>query len=144
MLINKESLPLVEVEFMNKTHLEDIDLINRVYKNIENYEKDSSEQNFENLKTAYTIWVNHTVEHFGVEENKMIKTAFFAYSCHKSEHERNLEEIRAVWKKFEKTKDINILKSYIGEDLPNWLINHIVTMDRVTAKFFKDKEEFID
>ena len=31
MLINKDSLPLVAMDFMNNTHFEDVDLINEIY-----------------------------------------------------------------------------------------------------------------
>ncbi len=42
MLINKELLPLVDMDFMNETHFEDVDLINELHQSIVTYEKDSS------------------------------------------------------------------------------------------------------
>ena len=48
-----------------------------------------------------------------------------------------IEEIKAVWNEFEKTKDLNALKNYIEFDLVNWLIAHIKSMDTVTARFFQ-------
>ena len=48
MLIDKNRLPIVDMDFMNETHYEDVDLINDIYKNIELYNQDSSSENFEN------------------------------------------------------------------------------------------------
>ena len=41
MLINKDSLPLVAMDFMNNTHFEDVDIINELYEDILNYGKTS-------------------------------------------------------------------------------------------------------
>ncbi len=137
MLIDKNVLPLVAEEFMNETHFEDVDLINKIYENIEKYEKEASNENFENLKNIYNTWVNHTIQHFAKEEEEMQKRGFFAYPFHKGEHDNNLEDIKAVWSEFESNKNITSLKSYIEYDLVNWLINHIKSMDTVTARFFQ-------
>ena len=137
MLIDKDNLPLVAEEFMNNTHFEDVDLINKIYENIEILEKDNNSSNFDSLKTIYNNWVNHTIEHFKTEEEEMLKKGFFAYPFHKGEHDNNIEEIKAVWSEFEKTKDLNALKNYIEFDLVNWLIAHIKSMDTVTARFFQ-------
>lgn len=137
MLIDKNILPLVDEQFMNDTHFEDVDLINKIYECIEKYENDSSSKNFEALKTIYSEWVNHTVAHFEKEEEEMQRRGFFAFPFHKGEHDKNLVEIKAVWKEFEDKKDINFLKNYIEYDLVNWLITHIKSMDTVTARFFQ-------
>lgn len=139
MLIDKEKLPLVELGFMDKTHLEDVDLINEIHDKIELLAKDASEENFTNLEHSYKKWLNHTCEHFRAEEDKMRATSFFAYACHQSEHERNLKEINEVWKNFEKNKELAYLKTYMEKTLPNWLVNHILTMDTVTANYFKSQ-----
>ncbi|QKF74441.1 hemerythrin [Aliarcobacter faecis] len=136
MLIDKNNLPLVDAEFMNNTHFEDVDLINKIYENIEIFEKNNSNENFENLKSIYEEWINHTVKHFLTEEEEMQKRGFFAYPFHKGEHDRNIEDIKAVWIDFEENRDIEALKNYIEYDLINWLVNHIRSMDTVTARFF--------
>jgi len=78
MLIDKNNLPIVDMDFMNETHYEDVDLINDLYKNIELYNQDSSLENFENLKMKYKEWIEHTVNHFATEEEEMVKRGFFA------------------------------------------------------------------
>lgn len=137
MLINKDGFPLVDMDFMNETHFEDIDLINTLFEDILNYEKDNSNDKFENLKLQYKKWQDHTLKHFQTEEDEMQKRGFFAYAFHKGEHDLNLEEIEVVWKNFETKKDIKELKDYIKDDLLSWFVNHVQTMDTVTARFFK-------
>ncbi|OCM00497.1 Bacteriohemerythrin [Aliarcobacter thereius] len=137
MLIDKNSLPFVDEEFMNNTHFEDVDLINKLYEHIKIFQKKSSDENFNFLKDSYKSWQKHTIEHFKTEEDEMQKRAFFAYPFHKSEHDRNLLEIENIWNSFENSKDIEALKNYIEYDLTNWLINHIKSMDTITARFFK-------
>ncbi|MCT7910171.1 hemerythrin family protein [Arcobacter lacus] len=137
MLIDKETLPLVDMDFMNETHFEDVDLINELYENIVTYEKDSSNESFGILKSQYKKWQDHTINHFKTEEDEMQKKGFFAYPFHKGEHDSNLYQINIVWKNFETKRDIKELKDYIEKDLVDWLISHILSMDTVTARFFK-------
>lgn len=139
MLIDKEKLPLVELSFMDATHLEDVDLINELYEQIELFEQENKEENFQTLKASYQKWLEHTERHFQAEEEKMLATSFFAYACHKGEHERNLAELRELWENFEADKKLASLKSYMERTLPAWLINHILTMDTVTANYFKSQ-----
>ncbi|AXK49767.1 hypothetical protein CRU87_03280 [Aliarcobacter trophiarum LMG 25534] len=137
MLIDKNSLPKVDMDFMNETHFEDVDFINKLYENIEEFEKDNSITNFESIKHSYKNWLDHTVQHFATEEEEMEKRGFFAYPFHKAEHDANIEDMRDVWSSFEASKNISELKHYIEYDVVNWLINHIKSMDTVTARFFK-------
>lgn len=137
MLINKDNLPLVAMDFMNNTHFEDVDIINELYENILNYEKEENSLNYEKIDSKYKEWLIHTENHFKTEEEEMRNKGFFAYAFHKSEHDSNLYEINSILKEFENNKDIKILKIYFENNLVNWLINHIQTMDTVTAMFFK-------
>ncbi len=76
MLIDKNVLPLVDVDFMNNTHFEDIDLINEIYLNIENFEQNQNIENFDKLKSIYNQWVDHTIQHFATEEERCKKKVF--------------------------------------------------------------------
>ena len=54
MLINKDDLPLVAMEFMNNTHFEDVEIINELYDDMLNYEKDASNDNLaKKLESKY-------------------------------------------------------------------------------------------
>ncbi|MGM0519054.1 MAG: bacteriohemerythrin [Campylobacterota bacterium] len=135
MLIKKQNLPLVAEDFMNDVHFEDVDIINELYEKVLAYE-DKTIQKDEVVK-AYEKWYDHTVNHFKGEEDKMIEMNFPPYTMHKSEHENCLEQMSVVIDNFIKDDDASALKKYLEEDLINWLLNHIQTMDTVTAMFFK-------
>ncbi|WP_321311770.1 hemerythrin family protein [Halarcobacter sp.] len=137
MLLDKNNLPLVSMEFMNEVHFEDIAIINELYELIIQYEENVNINNEEKVNTKYMQWYNHTVKHFEREEIQMIEKGFPPYHMHKAEHENALNLMNQIFKKWEETKDIKILKQYLTEDLPKWLINHIQTMDTVTAMFLK-------
>jgi hemerythrin len=137
MLINKNNLPLVAMDFMNETHFEDVEIINELYKYILEYEKEQNELSLKNLEIKYKEWITHTENHFETEEIQMREKGFFAYEFHKNEHNINLSEIKQLFNNFQETKNILELKSYFENNLVSWLINHIQTMDTVTAMFFK-------
>lgn len=137
MLINKNNLPLVAEDFMNDVHYEDVDIINDLYEKLLNYIDAETKENKNIVIDAYQNWYDHTVSHFKGEEDKMIELNFPPYMMHKGEHEKCLEQMRQVLDYFIKNDDKEFLKSYLELDLINWLVNHIQTMDTVTAMFFK-------
>lgn len=137
MLINKNDLPLVAEDFMNDVHYEDVDIINNLYEKLLNYIDSETKENKNIVIDAYQDWYDHTVSHFKGEEDKMIELNFPPYMMHKGEHEKCLEQMRQVLDYFIKNDDKEFLKSYLELDLINWLVNHIQTMDTVTAMFFK-------
>ena len=131
MLLDKENLPLVAMEFMNDVHKEDADIINELFELVLDYEKE------EKLDQKYKEWYDHTVEHFRGEEVMMQEKNFPPYPFHKAEHDNALAQMRDVFDKWHESRDIALLKSYFIEILPQWLLNHIESMDTVTAMFFK-------
>ena len=137
MLIDKNKLPLVAEDFMNDVHFEDVDIINELYEKAINYKNNNSEVNKEILVSCYQEWYDHTVSHFKGEEDEMLERQFPPYLMHKGEHDRCLEHMDLVIKNFVETNDIDALVRYLEVDLIDWLLNHINTMDTITAMFFK-------
>ena len=137
MLLDINDLPLVEEEFMNDVHKEDVEIINRLFESVLAYENDPSEENTHLVDTIYMEWYVHTVDHFQGEEEKMRELGFPPYQMHKGEHDRVLGDMRLIQLNWKQTRDIKPLKIYLIEELPMWLNNHILTMDTVTARFFK-------
>jgi hemerythrin len=137
MLIRLEDLPLVAMEFMNTTHIEDINIINDIFDLILEYEKTPTEQNEEILNQKYKEWIEHTISHFKTEEIQMEQKQFPPYQMHKSEHDNALRLMNDIFSSWLESKDIQILKQYFVETLPSWLVLHIKTMDTVTAMFLK-------
>jgi hemerythrin len=137
MLIDKENIPLVAMDFMNDVHAEDVDIINELFDLVLEYEKDSTNSNKNLIDSKYQEWYNHTVEHFHGEEVMMQEKNFPPYLFHKGEHDKALEKMNEVFNNWKNINDIMILKCYLIEELPQWLNNHIKTMDTVTAMFLK-------
>jgi len=136
MLIDKKDLPLVAMEFMNEVHEEDLEIINETFRLVLAYENEPNKSNKENISVQYQKWFHHTVEHFQGEEVKMKALNFPPYAFHKSEHDHTLAQMDEVFRQWNMSNDIKILKTYFIEVLPQWLIQHIQSMDTVTADFF--------
>ena len=137
MLIDKNELPMVAMDFMNEVHLEDVDIINELYERILAYEHTPTTENQEQIDQQYQLWFEHTVAHFKGEEIEMEERAFPPYMMHKGEHDKALAVMDELFRTWQTTRDINILKNYFTTTLPQWLTHHIQTMDTVTAMFFK-------
>lgn len=133
MLMDKRDIPEVAVDSMNKTHSDEIDIINRLYDLIT---KSQSGQPVENdLTGAVEEFQAHVEQHFSSEEVLMSETRFPAFSVHKGEHDRVRAELFGIIEAWRQTKDIKPLADYLENTHPNWAKNHIATMDAMTAYF---------
>jgi len=137
MLIPETELPIVSVDFMDDIHRKDIAIINELYKLILIYEKEPTSNNRENIDVFYQKWFNYTVDHFNSEELEMKALNFPHYKVHKSEHTKVLAIMDEIFKQWQATYNIEILKCYFKNELPKWLIQHIKSIDMITANFFK-------
>jgi len=136
-LIDIENLPQVAMEFMNDIHEEDVNIINDLYDLVIEYEKNPTNDNETKVTSKYQEWFDHTVEHFRGEEEKMVELKFPPYPVHKGEHDHALQTMDSVFREWGSSKNIDDLKLYLKDQLPEWLTHHIKTMDTVTAVFFK-------
>jgi hemerythrin len=121
---------MVAMPSMNDTHLEEILIINRL-------ENAANENDIEAVDSVLKELLEHTDMHFSDEEDMMEEALFPAFQMHKSEHDRHLHELRSIIKYFEQHKDTGAISAYIKGNLTPWLINHIQTMDTMTAKFLQ-------
>lgn len=121
-------IPRVEIAFMNDDHDEAALILGDMFSAIANGENSEIEQKL-------TALYQHSVEHFAREEEQMLQVNFPPYQCHKGEHERVLQEMRDVLGQWQSGHDRTILSQYLENTVVPWLINHISTMDTVTAMF---------
>ena len=77
-----------------------------------------------------------TLTHFAGEDEKMLKLQFPPYPVHKHEHDRLLEEFTAVVDQWKASGELAPLAEYLKVTIPAWMMDHISTMDYVTANFF--------
>ena len=133
MLINYEDIPQVSQAFMNETHKEDVDIINAIFEEVLAFEQGAN--NRDKIEEKYQEWIAHTIDHFRTEEEEMIEAAFPPYPIHKGEHDRVLAQMKEVFDVWKSQGDIKILKGYLIEVIPEWLVTHISTMDAMTANY---------
>ena len=133
MLISHEDIPQVSQKFMNDTHREEVDIINTLFEEILLFENGDS--SIEKVDAFYQEWVEHTIEHFSTEELEMIEAEFDGFYMHKQAHDNALKHMNEVFDAWEKSREIQILKMYFIEAVPQWLVAHISSMDAMMANF---------
>lgn len=129
-MITQDQLPMVAMASMNDTHLEDIIIINKLSAAVDKKDIDSTSSTLAEL-------VEHTIAHFSGEEEMMREKKFPPYPVHKGEHDRVLNELKSIEKRFNEVQDFQLIKAYVDGSLIPWLINHIQTLDTVTAQFLE-------
>lgn len=132
-LIDKERLPQVALGFANDDHAEAAELANRLDWLLSKALAGESVE--AEIDTALDQFQQHNVEHFAREEEQMQRVGFFAYDCHKGEHERVLAWFNELVAQWHEDRDAEVLAKILREDIREWLLNHIATMDTVTAQF---------
>ncbi len=129
MVINSLSIPNVDLDFMNQDHQAFIDLYDTLQALL-----DVPSVSSEEVGTQLGALLYHCREHFSREELQMENNAFPAYGCHKSEHARVLQQMEQELESWDSSANLQQLKAYLTQ-LPDWLSNHVSTMDMVTASF---------
>lgn len=132
-MIDFNHVPKVALDFMNHDHEEATELVNRLETLINQTEAGTNHN--EAISAALAALYQHNSEHFGREEQQMRQVNFPPYPVHKGEHERVLAEMVFEIDAWNQLHDLARLKTYITEVLPAWFINHIATMDTMTAIF---------
>lgn len=122
---------MVAMPSMNDTHLEDIIIINKLSKAVKDVDAKAT-------STILAELIEHTIEHFSGEEEMMRKKKFPPYPVHKAEHDRVLHELQSITKRFNEEQDFLLISAYVEGSLEPWLINHIQTLDTVTAMFLEN------
>jgi len=140
--LNPENIFLVDLNFMNQTHLEEVEMVNVLMKKIT--DQLSGQQNNSEISQLLAQWLQHTQVHFARENELMQETRFPAFSVHSEEHEIALYRMTTVIDAWELNKDIELVKDFVFTLWPNWFKAHVSTMDKMTAEFalnsgFKEK-----
>jgi hemerythrin len=133
MLIKEGQIPEVAVKEMNEIHKTEIDILNKLYRAIDAYEENKA--NADVIDILLDEFIKDVKEHFLFEQELMEKYNFFAYPMHKAEHDRVLHELQSIEKIWKENRDIEFLKNYLEGNFVPWIINHVQTMDTVTAQF---------
>ncbi len=128
-LPDADALPRVAVASMNRTHEEELALVRELARLLEEgAEREATQQ-------ALADWVAHTRAHFERENRLMEAHGFPPYPVHAEEHARVLERLEAVERQWREQGDVETLRRFVLEEWPAWFLQHLQTMDRVTAQF---------
>jgi hemerythrin len=90
------------------------------------------------LNSCLEQLLSDTINHFQLEEKYMEEYQFPARKKHQQEHNRVLVRMTDqcdYWQSQHNLKATLQLEQYISEEFPQWLVNHIVTMDTVIASY---------
>lgn len=122
----------VPLAFMNVDHAEEVRLLERLG---EALDAQRAGGGVAPVLERLALLAVHTRGHFLREEQAMREAGFPAYPAHKAEHDRALAEMDEEARLFREGGDGARLSRYLFEVVPGWFVNHIRTMDLVTAGF---------
>ncbi|GMV56950.1 MAG: hypothetical protein AMXMBFR72_00710 [Betaproteobacteria bacterium] len=81
----------------------------------------------ERLPAALSALRAHVLRHFGDEERWMRESAFPAFDCHQREHDKVLDVLAEVERRFAEGDEEVVRR--LATELPNWFSIHAATMD---------------
>lgn len=139
MLFTMEKTPVLPFEQMNFVHHEELDLANSIFRFLNSSSLQGEERKLI-LDKMLKEFLIHVKEHFQYEEELMTDTNCPILGCHRDEHNRVLKLMIEVFRDFYFSRDEEMLKAYFDYEFKNWILDHIVSMDMVTATYF-DKYE---
>jgi hemerythrin len=81
--------------------------------------------------------LNHTRHHFAEEERLMQETRFPPFPVHKGEHDAVLADMSSKIDHWKQGRNLADLRDWLEGPVGDWFINHVKTMDFITAGFIK-------
>lgn len=137
-LLYKESVEYLDVEEMQETHEEEIELLNDIDRLSIQYTMDKSEQKLSDLEAKIEEYIKHVKEHFANEERLMRKYDFPSYEMHKMTHDMFLMDIGLTIKQWKKFGNVDKVVNFIRKS-PEWIVLHINTVDAPTSAYIAHK-----
>ena len=131
--VELDAIPQFELPFMDEDHLEEGHLLNLAAAALEAFRAGSGSK--DDVLSRLDALDEHTREHFGREEEAMRRVGFPPAQVHAAEHARVLAEMETEATAFHASGDAARLGRYLAETVPAWIVNHILTMDQITARF---------
>ncbi|MDH5465308.1 MAG: hemerythrin family protein [Thiovulaceae bacterium] len=135
-LVYIEQIEEMSVEQMQKTHEDEIQILNDIDKLA--IFQDRGEATMEQLEEKINEYLVHVKAHFANEEKLMRKYDFPKYDMHKTAHDMFLEELDSAVKLWKRYEDITKITNFIRRT-PEWIVLHVDTVDAPTANFLAQK-----
>lgn len=121
--------PQVALEFMNRDHAEFVALLQKILDALSNSDK------LVQVDALLDELLAHTHRHFAEEEREMRATGFPPYLMHQGEHGRVLGAMAAKISEWHAGHDRTALKAWLEGPVSDWFVNHVSTMDTMTARY---------
>jgi len=134
-MIELNTIPLVHIDSMNETHLEEVEIINTLLSQLH------SEADFDSISKIFEELLEHMQEHFATEEKMMKEAHYPSFNMHKADHDKVLNQARYAEMQWRNRKEVDALKEYIEEEVIPWLDQHIKAMDMPMADFILQVSE---
>jgi len=128
-MIEKNDLPLVSLESMNKVHFEEVAILNSLLEQL------NSQVDLELIGKSLEKLLDHMKEHFSSEEILMRESNYPSFQMHKADHDKVLNQARYAEMEWRNRKDLEALLEYLEDDVVVWLDQHIKAMDTPLADF---------
>ncbi len=135
-LLTIDQVHHIAVDEMQHTHEEEISMLNEIDALATIYENDKTKH--EELENKLDEYIEHVKAHFANEERLMRLYQFPPYQMHKAEHDRVLHELNDVLIRWKQHGEIDAIIAYLRQSV-EWIINHISTMDNMTAMFISQQ-----
>ncbi len=131
------TLPRVDIDFMNRTHLEEVELVNQVGDMMQRWQSASSNASgsVRSIETLLDHWLEHARAHFARENALMQEYAFPALAVHAEEHRAALALLQERVSDWRRGHDFEPLERFVFHRWPKWFNNHVITMDMMTARY---------
>lgn len=121
--------PQVALTFMNRDHAEFVALRDSLLGQLD------ARSPAEAVDSSLDELLTHTRQHFAEEERLMREVNFPPFPVHKGEHDAVLKGMATRIASWKLDRDANVLRVWLDKDVGDWFVNHVGTMDLVTARF---------
>jgi hemerythrin-like metal-binding protein len=112
---------VLDVDYMDNTHREFVDLLAA-----------TEMADDADVLARFEALIEHTVDHFGREDDWMNTTSFAASSCHSQQHDIVLQVMREGLKRGREQGDLKLVRQ-MAHELGIWFPQHAQTMDAALA-----------
>ncbi len=127
--------PHVALDFMNRDHAEFAALRGRLLDLL------SAPSPAAEVDGLLDELLSHTRHHFAEEERLMRETGFPPYAMHKGEHDRVLADMAVRIERWKQGGDAAELREWLDRAVGDWFVNHVNSMDFVTAGFIAMRQK---
>jgi len=132
--ININDLPVTRSDVMNRDHKEFVVLLNSLIEMVKMEDRNNERE----IDVALENLLTHTGLHFAREEELMLRSDFPPYPEHKDEHDRILKKISESFLYWKLNRNRNFISTLLEEHVPEWILQHVTTMDSVTAEYLEN------